>query len=168
MQHFESAVHLVPQLSTGHYNLATVLHQENQLDAAMHEYQLAITYASDPKEAAQAHNNLGILLMQRNQPSAAMVEFNAAIRINPDEQNSYLGRGSLEYQAHNLDAALTDFSRAAQIAPSSVAYFWLGRTFEDKGDLPSAIRAYESALQIAPGMNDARARLDVLRLKLQK
>jgi protein O-mannosyl-transferase len=168
MPHFEAAVRLVPQLSTPHYNLAIVLHRQNQLDAAMHEYKLALTYTADPLEAAQAHNNLGVLLTQKNQPAAAISEFTVAIAANPDEQNSYLGRGSLEYQEHNLDAAQADFSRAAQIAPSPVAYFWLGRTFEDKGDLPSAVRAYEAALNIAPGMNDARMRLDTVRLKLQK
>ncbi len=168
LPHFEAAVRLVPQLATGHYNLATVLHEQNQIEAAMREYQLALTYASDPTEAARAHNNLGVLLMQRNQPTAAIAEFNAAIQANPNEQNSYLGRGSLEYQEHSLDAALADFSRAAQIAPSPVAYFWMGRTFEDKGDLRSAVLAYEAALQMAPGMNEARTRLDGLRLKLQK
>jgi protein O-mannosyl-transferase len=167
LPHFKAAVRLVPQLATAHYNLATVLHRQNQLDDAMHEYQLAITYAADSTEAAQAHNNLGVLLMQRNQPAGAMTEFMAAIQANPDEQNSYLGRGSLEYQEHELDAALADFSRAAQIAPTSVAFFWLGRTLEDKGDLQSAVRAYETALQMTPGLNDARVRLDALRLKLQ-
>ena len=126
----------------------------------MHEYELALTYASDATEAAQAHNNLGALLMQRSQPAAAIAEFNAAILANPNEQNSYLGRGAIEYQEHDLDAAFADFSRAAQIAPSPVAYFWLGRTLEDKGDLQSAVRAYEAALQIAPAMNDARTRLE--------
>jgi protein O-mannosyl-transferase len=168
LPHFEAAVRLVPQLGTAHYNLATVLHRQDQLDAAMDEYRLAITYAADATESAQAHNNLGVLLMQRNQPAGAMAEFNAAILANPNEQNSYLGRGSLEYQEHNLDAAFADFSRAAQIAPSPVAYFWLGRTLEDKGDLPSAVRAYEAALQIAPGMNDPRARLEALRAKSPK
>ncbi len=168
LPHFEAAVRLVPQLGTAHYNLATVLHRQNQLDAAMHEYELALTYASDATEAAQAHNNLGALLMQRSQPAAAIAEFNAAILANPNEQNSYLGRGAIEYQEHDLDAAFADFSRAAQIAPSPVAYFWLGRTFEDKGDLQSAVRAYEAALQIAPNMNDTRTRLDALRLKLGK
>jgi protein O-mannosyl-transferase len=168
LSHFEAAVRLVPELSTAHYNLATVLHRQNQLEAAMHEYQLALAYTADPTEAAQTHNNLGVLLTQRNQPASAISEFTAAIRANPDEQNSYLGRGSLEYLEHNLDAALADFSRAAQIAPSPVAYFWLGRTLEDKGELQAAIRAYEKALQMAPAMNDVRTRLDALRLKLQK
>jgi len=168
LPHFEAAVRFVPQLSAAHYNLATVLHQQNRFDQAMHEYQLALSYPSDSTEAAQAHNNLGVLLMQRNQLAAALTEFNAAILANPNEQNSYLGRGSLEYQEHNLDAALADFSHAAQVAPSPVAYFWLGQTFEGKGDLQSAVRAYQAALQMAPGMNDARSRLDALRLKLEK
>jgi tetratricopeptide (TPR) repeat protein len=164
--HFEAAVRLVPQLSTPHYNLATVLHRQNQLDAAMHEYQLALTYTLDPTESAQAHNNLGVLLTQQNQSTAAIAEFTAAIAANPDEQNSYLGRGSLEYQEHNLDAAFADFSHAAQIAPSPVAYFWLGRTLEDKGDLQAAVRAYVAALHLAPEMNDARTRLEALVVKL--
>ncbi len=168
LPHFEAAVRLVPQLATAHYNLATVLHRQNQLDDAMREYQLALIYAADSTEAAQAHNNLGVLLMQRNQAGAAMTEFNAAILANPDEQNSYLGRGSLEYQDHHLDAALADFSQAAQIAPTPVAYFWLGRTLEDQGDLQAAVRAYETALQKAPGLNDVRVRLDALRVKLGK
>jgi tetratricopeptide (TPR) repeat protein len=166
--HFEAAVRLVPQLSTPHYNLATVLHRQNQLDAAMHEYQLALAYTTDPTEAAQAHNNLGVLLTQKNQPTVAIAEFSAAIIANPDKQNSYLGRGSLEYQQHNLDAAFADFSHAAQIAPSPVAYFWLGRTLEDRGDLQAAVRAYETALTMAPGMTDVQTRLDGIRLKLQK
>jgi tetratricopeptide (TPR) repeat protein len=168
LPHFEAAVQLIPQLATAHYNLATVLHRQNQLDAAMHEYQLALTLTADPAEAAQAHNNLGVLLTQKNQPVAAISEFSAAIAANPDEQNSYLGRGSIEYQKHNLDAALADFSRATQIAPSPVAYFWLGRVLEDKGDLQAAALAYQSALQIAPGMSEVRTRLDALHLKLQK
>jgi protein O-mannosyl-transferase len=168
LAHFEAAVRLLPQSATPHYNLATVLHRNNQLDAAMREYQLALAYASDPIEAAQSHNNLGVLFTQRNQAAAALLDFDAAIRINPDEQNSYLGRGLLEYQQLNLDAALPDFSRAAQIAPSPVACFWLGRTLEDKGEMGRAVQAYEAALQLAPGMNEARTRLDALRPKLQK
>ena len=168
LPHFETAVALVPELSAAHYNLATVLHHYNRLDQAMHEYQLALRYAADPTDAARTHNNLGILLMQRNQAAAAISEFTAAIQANPDEQNSYLGRGSLEYQQHNLDAALADFSRAARIAPLPVAYFWIGRTLEEKGDVQSAVRAYETALQMAPGMTDARMRLDALRPTLGK
>ena len=165
--HYVAAVHLAPQLSSPHYNVATVLLRKNHLDEAQREYALAINSASDPLEIAQVHNNLGILLIQKNQPAEALREFDAAIRINPTELNSFIGRGSLEFQTGNLSAALGDFTRATQIAPSPIAYFWLGRTFEGQQDLRSALRAYEDALRIAPEFAMARDRASSLRGKIQ-
>jgi Tfp pilus assembly protein PilF len=168
MPHFEAAIRLAPQLSTPHYNLATLLHRQNRLEEAEHEYQLALTYTSDPLEAAQAHNNLGVLLTQMNQFDKALVEFSAAISINPGEQNSYLGRGALGYREGNLDAAFADFSRAAQISPSAAAWYWQGRVLEDKGQWKPAVQAYQEALRLAPGISDAQARLDAIRQKLPR
>jgi len=167
LQHYIAAVRLSPQLSNPHYNLATVLLRENRLDEAQHEYEIAIKSAFNELELGQAHNNLAILLMQKNEPAEALREFDKAIRINPTELNSFIGRGLIEYQTGNLDAALTDFTRATQIAPSPIAYYWLGRTFEGKGDLRSAIRAYENAVRIAPGSVAAGDRANFLRGKIQ-
>jgi len=126
-----------------------------------------IKSASYEQEIAQAHNNLGVLFAQKNQLDNALREFDAAIRMNPTGLNSFIGRGSVEYQMGNLDAALADFTHATQMAPSPAAYFWLGRTFEGKGDISSAIRAYEDALKIAPGFAEARDRANFLRSKTQ-
>jgi protein O-mannosyl-transferase len=168
MEHFEAAIQLMPQLSTAHYNLATLLHEQNRLDQAMAQYKLALAYTADPVEAARAHNNLGAALSQLGQPAMALSEFSAAIRLNPNENNSFLGRGLIEYQAGNLPAARDDISRAVQIAPSPLSLCWLGRVLEDEGDLKSAANAYEAALRIAPGMSEAQVRLDALRLKAQR
>jgi hypothetical protein len=102
---------------------------------------MVINSASDPLEIAQAHNHLGILLVQNSQPAEALREFDAAIRINPTEPNSFIGRGSLEFQTGNLSAALGGFTHATPMAPSPIAYFWLGRTFEGRPDLRSAVPA---------------------------
>jgi tetratricopeptide (TPR) repeat protein len=168
MEHFEAAIHLMPQLSTAHYNFATLLHQQNRLEQAVTQYKLALAYTGDPVEAARAHNNLGAALSQLGQPAMALSEFSAAIQLNPNENNSFLGRGLIEYQAGNLAAARDDISRAVQIAPSPLSLCWLGRVLEDEGELKSAANAYEAALRIAPNMSDARIRLDALRLKPQK
>ena len=95
-----------------------------------------------------------------------MKELSAAISLNPAEQNSYIGRGTIELQSFNFDAALADFTHAAQISPSPIACFWLGRAWEAKGDFPRAAAAYNAALQLAPQMNDAKVRLDALRDKI--
>jgi tetratricopeptide (TPR) repeat protein len=167
MAHFDAAVRLQPRDFEPRYNRATLLLQAGQFAQAEREYQAALATAIDPVDAAHA-NNLAVLYLQTNRPQAALAEFSAAISLDPNQHNSLLGRGTLEYNQGRTDAALIDFSRAAQIAPSPLAYFWMGRALEAKGDLPSAARAYEAALQMAPGMADAQSRLNAVLLRLQK
>jgi len=166
--HFRAAARINPDLATAHYNLAVTLHRQNHLDEAVHEYRRSIPLFSDPLEAAQAHNNLGILYLSLQNNSDAVKELTAAITLNPAEQNSYIGRGTIELQSFNIDAAIADFARAAQIAPSPVACFWLGRALETKGDFLRAASAYREALRLAPQMNDAKVRLDALREKIRQ
>jgi tetratricopeptide (TPR) repeat protein len=164
--HFRAATRIIPDLASAHYNLAVTQHRQNHLDEAVREYRQSITLFSDPLEAAQAHNNLGILYLSLQNNSEAMKELSAAISLNPAEQNSYIGRGTIELQSFNIDAAIADFTHAAQISPSPIACFWLGRALETKGDYPRAATAYHAALQLAPQMNDAKVRLDALRDKI--
>lgn len=168
--HFEAAAQFIPQLSTAHYNLGVLEQQQNHLDAARREYELALRYNSDATEAAQAHGNLGFLLLNLRDSNPADLneaaqQFTAALQINPDKQNSLLGRGIAEYRQAHLDAAVADLSRATQIAPLAQADFWLGRALEDKGQSQAAASAYAAALQLAPGMVEAQQRLDSLRGK---
>jgi protein O-mannosyl-transferase len=163
--HFEAAVRYIPGLASAHYNLGRVLQSQGRNEDAIREYRLAISRASDSTEAARAHNNLGILYLSAKNYSAALPELNAAIAANPDEQNSFVGRGIIELETWNYTGAAADFSRAASIAPSPVACFWLGKALEGKGDLAQAESAYAAALHLAPGMAEARERLDALHAK---
>lgn len=165
MPHFEAAAEYVPQLSTAHYNLGILQQRLNHPDAARREYELALNYSSDANETAQSHSNLGFLLLDRNDPKAAIEHFTAALRINPDKQNSLLGRGIAEYRQGNLEAAVADLYRATQITPLAQADFWLGRALEDQGQIEAATSAYSVALQLAPGMVEAQQQLDSLRTK---
>jgi tetratricopeptide (TPR) repeat protein len=164
LPHFEAAAEFIPQLSTAHYNLA-VLEQQSHPDAAKHEYELTLKYSSDPTELAQAHSNLGFLFIDSNHAKDAVEQFSEALQINPEKQNSLLGRGIAEYRLTDLDAAIVDFRRAARVAPLAQADFWLGRALEDKGQTDEARVAYRAALQLAPGMSEAQQRIDALRTK---
>jgi protein O-mannosyl-transferase len=157
--HLERAIQLMPTLSTAHYNLGTLLQRQNELDRAQQEYQLALTYSSDEREAAQTHNNLGVLFAQLGRQTDALAEFTKALALNPYEENSLLGRGMIENQQGSLDAALQDFQRAAQVAASPLSFYWQGRVLEEKGQLPSAAEAYRAALKLAPDFGDAQVRL---------
>jgi protein O-mannosyl-transferase len=165
--HFVAAVRLSPDLASPHYNLAVLLQKQNSLDDAEHEYRAALALSSDQMEIVQSHNNLGILYLGEGQYSAAMAELSAAIAMDPNEQNSYIGRGTVEIETMNMDAAISDFRKAAQIAPSPLALYWLGRALESKGENQQAVRAYAAALQLAPAMAEARARLAALGAKTQ-
>jgi protein O-mannosyl-transferase len=160
--HFLAAVRFSPDLASPHYNLAVLLQKHKQLKDAEHEYRAALALSSDQAEIVQSHNNLGVLYLSESKYDAATQEFSEAIAIDPTEQNSYIGRGTAEMQTMNLDAAIADFARAAQIAPSPLALYWLGRALESKGDTQQAAKAYAAALQLAPAMADARTRLEAL------
>jgi protein O-mannosyl-transferase len=162
-QHFVAAVRLSPDLASPHYNVAVLLQKQNRLDDAEHEYRAALALSSDQVEIEQSHNNLGILYLGEAKYTAAVAELSDAIALDPNAQNSYIGRGTAEMQMMNTDAAVADFTKAAQIAPSPLALYWLGRALESKGETEQAAKAYNAALQLAPAMSEARARLDALR-----
>jgi tetratricopeptide (TPR) repeat protein len=157
--HLECAIRLMPTLSTAHYDLGTLLHRQNQLERALREYQLALKYELDEREAAQTHNNLGVLLHQLGRRDEAAAEFTAALAVNPSEQNSLIGRGMIEREEGKLDAALQDFARATQVAPSPLAFYWQGRVLEDMGQPSAAVEAYRAVLKLAPGFGDTQERL---------
>jgi tetratricopeptide (TPR) repeat protein len=159
LPHLERAIQLMPTLATAHYNLGTLLQRENELDRAQREYQLALQYASDDREAAQTHNNLGVLFDQRGQRDQAVAEFNQAIALNPHEQNSLVSRGLIEREQGKLDAALQDFTSATQVSRSPLALYWQGRVLEDKGEFPAAAEAYRAALKLKPNFGDTQTRL---------
>ena len=162
-QHFEAAIRYSPDLASPHYNLAVVLQRHNQLNRAEHEYQAALALSSDQMELGQSHNNLGILYLSEQRYAEALRELDAAIALDPNEQHSLIGRGSVELQTGDVDAAATDFARAAHIAPSPIALYWLGQALERRGEPQRAAEAYAAALALAPGMTEARTRLAVLR-----
>jgi len=162
VSHLERAIQLMPWDTTAHYNLGTLLHRRNELDQALREYQLTLRYGPDKREAAQTHNNLGVLFNQLGKRDQAAAEFTEAIALNPNEQNSFLGRGEIERDEGKFDAALQDFQQATKIAASPLAYYWEGRLLEDKGEPGPAADAYRAALKLAPDFREAHLRLEDL------
>ncbi|HXX99569.1 MAG TPA: tetratricopeptide repeat protein, partial [Candidatus Limnocylindrales bacterium] len=163
LPHFTAAVQYAPDLGSAHYNLGVLLHRQNQLTEAAAQYRLALAYAASATEAAQAHNNLGVLYFSLNNFAEAKPELDKALALNPWEVNSYLARGSIEFQTSKLDEALADFLEAYKRSPTPLAAYWVGRCAEAKGDFPRAAHAYQVALQMAPGMTEAQTRLNSLK-----
>ena len=75
MPHFQTALEYLPQYSTAHYNVATMLQKQHRDDEAKAEYRLALAYTISKEEASRIHNNLGAMDLRANQPAAALPEF---------------------------------------------------------------------------------------------
>ena len=103
-----------------------------------------------------------MLLNQLGRRDDAAAQFSQAIALNPYEQNSWIGRGLIEYDAGKPDDALRDFSQASQIAPSPMALYWQGRVLDIMGQTKAAVEAYHAALKLAPTLGDARTRMESL------
>jgi len=88
MSAFLDALSLDPRHGGAHYNLATLLEREGDLDGAETEYRAATVYLDTP---APAHARLGILLARRGRVEDAEAELQELRRLEPDgEAVAYL------------------------------------------------------------------------------
>jgi len=165
--HFLAAARLEPGSASPNYNLGTILQRAGYLVEAERAYRLALAGSPDEIAAARIHNNLGALLLQKGQAGKALQEFTAAIALNPREQNSFIGRAELEYGAGRIPDAIQDLNRALQVTPSATAYLWLGKSLEAQQDWAGSAQAYQAALQLDPGLAEAKQRLNALAPRLR-
>ena len=76
----------------------------------------------------------------------------------PREITPILSMGDQLLAQSNIDAAITQYQNAAQLAPNSAAPLTrLSRAYAFKGDLPNAIAQAQKAIQSAPNDADANA-----------
>jgi protein O-mannosyl-transferase len=162
LPHAVRATQLRPRFGLAHYNVGTMLAAEHRGDEARREFELAIRYGQEKPEIASAYHNLGIVLLDEKRLSEAAAMFSEALRMDPNRQNTYLARGSAEFQMSDFRGAERDFLVAVGFSPDPSGYFWLGRSKEKLGDLAGAVEAYRKTLSIQPAHGEAKTRLDAL------
>ncbi len=75
-----------------------------------------------------------------------------ALTSNPQDADAHHQLGLIHLKRRNLDAAQRYFEEAKRIDPKDPDYnYFLGRTFELKGDWPHALECYEETYRISPG-----------------
>lgn len=81
---------------------------------------------------ARIRNFLGIALAALGRNSEAAAEYQEAIRLDPGMHDAYRNLGFLEWNQHQLQAAVKHLSRAVQLSPQdSFAHYYLGRVYLD-------------------------------------
>ena len=139
-------------------NLGSALNSENRLREAEQYYRSAVAEAP---EYGEAYTNLGINLLQQQRWADALDALNQAIRLKPDNAPALYQRGVALLQLKRSPEAIQSFQDALRynLTPVfyvAVAHTYLGQLFLQKGQNDTALREFDTALQLNPDLIEAR------------
>ncbi len=138
----------VPKIALDHYEKASKLAGEKDIQGAIKELKLAV---SEYPPFVSAHNQLGVLYLRLNEFDRAEEAFKAAIKINPDAYEPLLNRGIALYRLGKFKDAETTFRKTLKVKPdSSVSHYYLGRTFNKLGRNEEAETSLLACLKMNP------------------
>lgn len=119
----KKAIELDPQLTQSYINLANSQLRTAQdptnaqvQQEAIENYNRAITSQPvRPLLAAVALTNRGNVQLAQNRVSGALRDYNRAVQLNPDYAEAYYNRAISQQTVGNRQAAISDFSKAADL-----------------------------------------------------
>jgi len=117
-------------------------------------------------EVVATHVNRGILRLRRGMSDAAIADFDEAIRLDPNEPEAYLNKGTALLRRENPSEALQLYSVALDHETSRPAIALYGRAIanEELGNVREAYADYLRASELAPDWTDPRAELQRFRV----
>jgi PQQ-dependent catabolism-associated CXXCW motif protein len=131
------------------YNIrGNIQHQKGAYDAAIKEYDLAISL--DP-EYAIAYRNRGLAYHLKRNYDLAIQDYDQAIRLNPKDSDAFNGRGSSYFAKADYQRAIEDYGEAIRIGPR-IAVFLANRGlgYVRVGNHDLALADYDEAIKIQP------------------
>jgi protein O-mannosyl-transferase len=146
LEHFENAARMAPTDPASHGVLGGYLQDQGKFQEALSYYQVALR-GSDPDQRAVVEARTAVLYRQTGDYAKAREMYQRALRSST--------------------GAVDDFQKELQerVAerPSAEGYFDLGLVFDVANYVPEARAAYEQALGLDPGLDQARQALTTLR-----
>jgi len=94
------------------HNTAVALYKSGEFDDALRYLRRAMEADGG---VGRTHFLLGLVLADRDDIEGAIAAFSAAIRLDPSHADSYYYRGTLEVANGDLEAAIADLRRAAEL-----------------------------------------------------
>ena len=162
---YDTAIHFKPDHAHAYNNRGLAKAKLKEYFAAIADYDTAIRLNPDD---AFAYNNRGNAKYELKQYFAAISDYDMAIHLEPDDADAYYNRGNAKQSLKQYAAAIVDYTQAIRLKPDyALAYYFrgvakvlLGRTWEGKQDLRTALR-----LAVQAGDTDLKAAIEkVLRL----
>jgi Tfp pilus assembly protein PilF len=116
----------VPAGAKPHFDYASALQKEGQLEKAVEQYGIALQF--NPKDA-KAHTNLAVALTGQSKFDPAVPHMETALRLEPNNADFHLVYATLlQRMGRNEDAAV-HFEAATRLKPNSVEAHYSYATF---------------------------------------
>lgn len=165
IQHFRAAAEINPRDPFSHLNTGTYELQHGNLQAAIEHYQAVVRYTTSPALLTSAHAYMGTAYRKLGEAAPARENFQAALQLQPANSVALTGLGLLSWKAGDFTAAAQQFSMAAAVRPTDVAFLLLAKAESQRGHTSEAQAAYEQAQKLSPDL--AQAQRDVTDLLAQ-
>lgn len=78
----------------------------------------------------------------------ALKSFEDALLISPAFGRAWLRKGDAHFQLQEYDSAISNYGKAIEYDPVSLAYFKRGQAYQEKGDYPSASNDFNNFLPV--------------------
>lgn len=139
----------MPNLASAHTDMAIAYNQGGYLNEAVHHYLQAI---ENDSSYVDAYTNLGKVYSDTEEFEKSAVAYEKVLTLSPPEDQLpriHLNLGVAYMGLERVDDAITEWKRAAALAPDYMdAYMNLGTAYQNK-DMPDSTRAvWERALEV--------------------
>ncbi|MET0752311.1 MAG: tetratricopeptide repeat protein, partial [Pyrinomonadaceae bacterium] len=138
-------------LARVHFNIGVSLYRLQRNEEAVAEYELAIKLSE--KSYEKAFYALGMAQSELENWQAAEHAFLEAIRLNRRNGEAWFDLAFVYLARKNFDAAKQAFQKSIEYksVDASIGHNNLGVIFALNGDLPSAVKEFETALKKSGG-----------------
>ena len=158
---YRHALALRPDYADAHNNLANVLQEKGDLEAAVTGYKKALKLKP---EYAEAYANLGNALKAQGKMDGALYNYKKALKIQPDNAENFNNLGVTQHAIGQVAEAIVSYKRAIQLKPDYVeAYNNAGVALKITGDSEQAILNYKQAIRLRPQYSEAHYNLGNIR-----
>jgi len=139
-------------------NYGNILARRGQIDAAIEQYQAALTANPNYDEA---HSNLGLAFFEKGLIDKAIEQYQIALKLNPAYSNAYNNLGTAYGASGSIDGAIEQLQIAIKLNPANAdAYSNLGRAYREKGLLDKSIEYFDTAVKLDPANSTFKKELD--------
>ncbi|MEO0725895.1 MAG: tetratricopeptide repeat protein [Bacteroidota bacterium] len=139
---------------------AEIFYDKNSYDQAISDMTVALSIDSINLDY---HHLLTDIYLDYFRSRLALQTMERAVALVPDDIPSLLKLSEIQLFLKMNQASLTSIDKVLRIDPqNALAYFFMGKNFEELGDVNRAINAYQESSEIDPEMLDTWIKLGQL------